>query len=256
MANATLFLHSDQFDSALADVLSIFSKVDSLTVVGFPAGTDPFKLADVTNHEVVPRKADMDHYILGAYLLDPFYQAAVAKSPTGMYRLVEIAPDEFEEGEYFRQFYQYSNLVDEIGYLLEFDGIGHLHLSAAAVWPYAKSDLRNFEMMTPWILAMLEQQWKPAMLQRKQCSEQSQQGSKLTELMEQFGGRLLTNRESEIAHLLLRGHSNKSIARKLDISPETIKVHRRNLYCKLSISTHAELFTLFINSLPLARNQN
>ncbi len=171
-----------------------------------------------------------------------------------MYRLADIAPDEFEEGEYFRQFYQQSNLVDEIGYLLKFDGIGHIHLSAAVVRPFEESDLRNFEVMTPWIMALLEQQWKPEFFQRKQRIERSQKSGNLAGLLEKFGGSMLTNRESEVAQLLLRGYSNKSIARSLEISPETIKVHRRNLYGKLEISTHAELFTLFIDSLPLARN--
>ncbi|MCY1450129.1 Bacterial regulatory protein, luxR family [compost metagenome] len=62
-----------------------------------------------------------------------------------------------------------------------------------------------------------------------------------------FGADLLTEREREIAHLLLRGHSVKSSARVLDISPETVRMHRKHLYTKLEISSQAELFSLFID---------
>ena len=60
-------------------------------------------------------------------------------------------------------------------------------------------------------------------------------------------GDCLTEREREIAHLLLRGHSVKSSARVLEISPETVRMHRKNLYTKLEISSQAELFALFID---------
>ena len=48
---------------------------------------------------------------------------------------------------------------------------------------------------------------------------------------------------------MLRGYSLKSIAQRLQNSDETIKHHRKNIYAKLDISTQAELFYLFIDSL-------
>ena len=56
----------------------------------------------------------------------------------------------------------------------------------------------------------------------------------------------LTERETQVAVLLLAGHSTKSIAARLSISPETVKVHRRNLYEKLAVSSQAEIFALFM----------
>ena len=52
-----------------------------------------------------------------------------------------------------------------------------------------------------------------------------------------------------VLNLLLRGHSIKSIAERLKNSLETIKHHRKNIYSKLDVSTQAELFHLFIDSL-------
>ena len=67
--------------------------------------------------------------------------------------------------------------------------------------------------------------------------------------LSQFGCGVLSDRELEIARLILRGFSSKAMAERLKISPDTIKVHRRHLYAKLDISSQPELFSLFIQSL-------
>lgn len=58
----------------------------------------------------------------------------------------------------------------------------------------------------------------------------------------------LTAREMEVALLLLSGCSNKEIARKLAISAETVKVHRKHMYGKLGIKSQSELFSLFLQA--------
>ena len=60
---------------------------------------------------------------------------------------------------------------------------------------------------------------------------------------------MLTHRECEIAGLILKGHSSKSIARIIEISPGTVKIHRKNIYRKLGISSQSELFSLFLGNL-------
>jgi len=69
------------------------------------------------------------------------------------------------------------------------------------------------------------------------------------ELNVKFAHGVLSERELEIARLILRGYSSKAMAQRLGISPETIKVHRRHLYAKLNISSHPELFSMFIREL-------
>ncbi|UCG08441.1 MAG: response regulator transcription factor, partial [Desulfobacterales bacterium] len=43
----------------------------------------------------------------------------------------------------------------------------------------------------------------------------------------------LSNREIDILHLLAEGLSNKEIASRLFIAPETVKTHLQNIYRKL-----------------------
>ncbi|MGL4490227.1 MAG: helix-turn-helix domain-containing protein, partial [Rhizobiaceae bacterium] len=42
-----------------------------------------------------------------------------------------------------------------------------------------------------------------------------------------------------------QGHSSESIGLQLGISTGTVKVHRRNIYRKLAITSQTQLFTLF-----------
>jgi DNA-binding CsgD family transcriptional regulator len=53
----------------------------------------------------------------------------------------------------------------------------------------------------------------------------------------------------------LRGNSSKAIAKRLSISQETVKVHRRNLYAKLGVSSQSELFSLFLQRLTQQETQ-
>ena len=46
--------------------------------------------------------------------------------------------------------------------------------------------------------------------------------------------------------MILRGHSVKSTASQMSISPETVRMHRKNLYLKLEVGSQSELFALFI----------
>ena len=61
----------------------------------------------------------------------------------------------------------------------------------------------------------------------------------LSDSLATFGSDVLTAQEQRVVQLMLRGHSSKSCARELGISPTTERVHRRNIYAKLGISSQA-----------------
>jgi LuxR family maltose regulon positive regulatory protein len=51
---------------------------------------------------------------------------------------------------------------------------------------------------------------------------------------------VLTPREISIVELIGRGHSNKEIARRLGIAPETVKAHMKNVFAKLGVEKRAQ----------------
>ena len=55
----------------------------------------------------------------------------------------------------------------------------------------------------------------------------------------------LTARETEILFLILKGRNNPFIREKLNISPNTLKFHLRNIYHKLAVNNRQELLSLF-----------
>jgi DNA-binding CsgD family transcriptional regulator len=70
--------------------------------------------------------------------------------------------------------------------------------------------------------------------------------------LEHFGTSRLSEREAEVALLILQGHSSKVIARMLGNSPDTVKVFRKRSYTKLGLAFSAELFSLFLAALCAA----
>jgi DNA-binding NarL/FixJ family response regulator len=50
----------------------------------------------------------------------------------------------------------------------------------------------------------------------------------------------LSEREREVLELIARGHSNSDIARRLVISPKTVRNHVSNVFTKLQVSDRAE----------------
>jgi two-component system nitrate/nitrite response regulator NarL len=63
----------------------------------------------------------------------------------------------------------------------------------------------------------------------------------------------LTEREREILEHLARGESNKTIARALDISHDTVKLHVRHILAKLNLSSRVEAAVFAVEARSAAR---
>ena len=79
-----------------------------------------------------------------------------------------------------------------------------------------------------------------------------QKGQDATSLLDS-----LTQREREILTHLARGESNKAIARTLDISHDTVKLHVRHILAKLNMSSRVEaaVFAVEHRVTPASRKQ-
>jgi two-component system, NarL family, nitrate/nitrite response regulator NarL len=65
----------------------------------------------------------------------------------------------------------------------------------------------------------------------------------------------LTAREKEILEFLTQGLSNKAIARSLDISHDTVKLHVRHILSKLNLTSRVEAAVLAVEHKTAKRDQ-
>jgi ATP/maltotriose-dependent transcriptional regulator MalT len=54
-----------------------------------------------------------------------------------------------------------------------------------------------------------------------------------------IGSDAITARERDVLSMIGQGHSNKRIARSLEISPETVKSHVKHIFSKLDVATRS-----------------
>ncbi len=117
--------------------------------------------------------------------------------------------------------------------------------------PFGKKHLQLLDEITPVICLLCQQHWdKPVATGQ---TTQNLRGQ-LNAALEAFGSSQLTDRETQVINLVLHGHSTKTVADKLSISMETVKLHRKHAYAKLGIGSQAELFYLFLDSLMSAQD--
>ncbi|AQQ66244.1 hypothetical protein Mag101_00190 [Microbulbifer agarilyticus] len=223
---------------------------NSSMAILYPSGSAP----EIAHHRLLANEqpsTQVDRYVEGAYLFDPFYRAAVDEEKQGLFFLREVAPDAFVHTEYFRKYYREANLGDEACYLV-FGRDGMIaSLSIGRARDLGNGRFSNQEMAVLRSLTPLVENILKKWMTSYEAVETGQEsfGKRLDSALENFGSSRLTNRECEVLHLTMRGHSIKSMAERLDASVDTVKTHRKNIYAKLDVTSQSELFYLFISAL-------
>ena len=247
LAAAMTSVGEPEFPVRLMAALRVLAPSDtpSLALV-FPAARPP---TVVYESEPVPAvRRSVDVYLEGAYVLDPCYRAGRDGRAAGFYRLRDLAPLGFRRSEYYRSYFARAGIHDEVGFIVPLAGAGFVTLSlsraAPPVFPpRARSLLRD--AAAP-VMRLAERHWSAADTSGPQAAAA---GERVERVLAEFGGEQLTSREREVLQLVLRGHSVKSAARALEVSVDTIKLHRRNVYAKLGAGSQAELLARLVAEL-------
>ena len=198
-----------------------------------------------------PYRANLDMYLDGVYQLDPFYTRFCKDSNSTAMLIRDVAPDRFNLTEYHRRYYSNIELLDEMAIFTDLrDGrFLFFSLSRRAQEPrFRRRELDTIQCKLPLLESLCRQHYGNASYSQENLTGNIEE-QRLEYALERFGEPSLTPREHEVAVCILRGHSSKSLAREIDISPETVKIHRRNIYRKLIISSQSELFAKFLNTL-------
>ncbi|WP_137111248.1 response regulator transcription factor [Rhodobacter sp. SY28-1] len=241
------------FPAALFDYLVAATEADNLVILAFPKGNAPQVLFHKASDPRVFAQIETT-YVDGAYLLDPLYELQLSEAPPGAYRLLEIAPDAFHRSRYFQEYYQQTTILDEVGFLLyPRPGVGLtlcLARDASSGRAFSARAIETCHRIAPIVTALAERHW-PDIAAPAQAGPDAL--ARMKKALERDRGILLSGRQSEVALLILRGHSTASIAQRLGLSPLTVKVFRRQIYERCGISSQAELFALMIPHLDTGR---
>jgi len=80
----------------------------------------------------------------------------------------------------------------------------------------------------------------------KLLEERGQKSARKRDAKERVGA--LSGRERDVLSGLMAGHSNKELARRLDISLRTVEMHRANMMDRLKVGNLAEALTLAVQA--------
>ena len=211
---------------------------------------------------IPPNSIGLRNYIDSTYVLNPLYKKyRVGRLSTGAYRLRDVASDYFysvkDEGKYRIA----RRDSEELGYLTEGWPPGRQELSIALEMPFGEcaeitlarkgsdgafsaDDIALITPVIPFLGAVFRRHWCRIRSTRVPSAHQAD----VEVEVDLPGANRLSPRERQVAQLQLRGHSALSISLQLNISPTTVKTHRKNLYAKLGIATQFELFSLLLKS--------
>ncbi len=241
---------SPDFPRRLADFLRTVAPYDFTVMFIYHGTARPIDLFD--DFPCKKRAVFVTEYQAGPYLLDPFYLAATKPVAAGLYRMRDLAPDRFYQGEYFRSYYVQTGLAEEIGFFI--------HTGRGAV--VVLSLMRAEKAFTTKEFAALRRAWPiveaatarhgaevAEKLDAAKGAGADTRDSQIERSFQRFGEGQLTPREREVVEYTLKGYSAESIRQVLGISSGTVRIHRRNIYAKLGINSQGELFARFIDTL-------
>jgi DNA-binding CsgD family transcriptional regulator len=238
-------LESDRFVAGLLGAVQRLVHADFVMVFGYRGADKPQMLGDTLDRE--RHGVIAEDYINGPYLLDPFYQLVEDGRREGCFRLHDIAPDRFRQSEYFRTHYKRTGIGEEVGFVFD-AGRGVTGVASVARWTstpaLARDEFELLQAIEPAIRSLCARHW--SRFTRARLVSPEPPGAQTAAAIEEFAGGVLSARERQIMTMILQGHSTQSLAHHLDISPGTVKIHRKNVYRKLNISTQAELFAAYL----------
>ncbi|MFN3825600.1 MAG: helix-turn-helix transcriptional regulator [Pseudorhodobacter sp.] len=246
LADCILRLGKPGFEAALWRFLRRMAAPDNLIVLAYRDSGPPQVLYHLTDHP--PVFAELERtYLSGAYRLDPFYDLHLQRVSAGAYRLRDVAPDAFHRSRYFIEYYDQTTLVDELTFVAyPAPGVSLnicLGRDASSGRPFTEREMETCQRLSGVIVALCESHWSGL---AQGTGPADDVAALLSGALAARHGLSLSPRQVEVALLILRGHSTMSIGLRLGLSPQTIKVFRKQLYARCQISSQAELFALML----------
>ncbi len=247
----------EQFPQRLIEALKTVIAYNQVVVICMQKECPPtFWCSEVPQQR---KEAVIDQYLRGCYLLDPWYHAYQNGLQSGPYILEDIAPDNFYNSDFYHQYYQAISVDNEAVIAVNLEAGVQIQISLGLTEKQISQQTRNtLETVSPFIISAARKHWQDIALHSDLLQSRNQIiNNHVAHVLENFGCQSLSEREREVALLMIRGYSLKAIADLLGVAMGTTKVHCKNLYKKLDINSQSELFSLFLDeiSLPYAQRE-
>jgi DNA-binding CsgD family transcriptional regulator len=240
---------AESFPQSLVNALRSITEFDFSVVFAYYRNDKPLCLFHTFSAE--KQVIFVDGYLKGPYLLDPFFKACDRQVETGLYRLRDVAPDRFYQSEYYRSYYSQTGLAEEICYtfyLLNGVAVVISLMRSGESSRFSAREFRLLDSVAPIVVSLAQRHWQDVPDKfdvDTAVNEPPQYRSLIEHKVNALFGERITPRETQVVAQVLEGHSSDSIAKNLGIAVGTVRIHRRNLYAKLQISSQQELFSIF-----------
>lgn len=240
-----------EFPKILMEILNDVTSFDSTVIYAYDGNKPPIDLFHYPDDKL--SLLSLEEYQRGAYLLDPVFHAYQRGVQDGAHHLKDLAPDHFFRSEYFRSYYGKTQIISEVVIYINMPGPGTVVISLSrekGAQPFRKKTIDRLRLIEPILREAIIRHWRnPEIVELSARPREGQFDTlpgRVQDALLDAGRTSITKRETEVISLILRGYSSISIAAMLNISIGTVKVHRKNIYAKLEISSQGELFSLFL----------
>ncbi|ACI58225.1 transcriptional regulator, LuxR family (plasmid) [Rhizobium leguminosarum bv. trifolii WSM2304] len=250
---------SDQFYPVMCEYLRECMEFDNVIVVIFVGSNVPYIAHTRHDGPDVFRLVD-EQYLSGAYLLDPVYHFHLKHGDAGLYRLADVAPDQFRSSRYYKWYYGRIGISDEITVFLPVSRNSTVTISmgkdTSSGTTFSQKSEDNLRKHKSVIMALLRTHWHTLDAPHLGIPGASSLADSLRQELKSAHGVSISTRQAEVALLILQGHSSPSMGLQLGVSTQTVKVFRKQLYRRCGISSQAELFSLLMPMLGKANIHN
>lgn len=234
------------FEEALWRMLLVLARPDNMLVLAYSDGGPALELFRRAGDARVFAQLQST-YLAGAFRLSPFYGLHLQRAEEGVYRLRDIAPDAFQRSRFYLEYFAQTTIIDELDFTVWLGPGLSLNLflgrDGQSRKTFSASEIAACRRIAPVVAELLRTHWPDPKLVAQPIEDTP---ARLAAAATQNLGIGLSPRQSQVALLILKGHSTLSIALTLQLSPQTVKVFRKQLYARCGISSQGELFSLML----------
>lgn len=239
--------------SALGKVVR-FSNSDLVIVECDPREEAPPTLVGVYCNEGPYAAVIRERYLPYGYQLCPEIAAVRRGWTNGIYSMAELGTDGFLEPACYDAYY---GLLEVRNFYDLFAELGDGRVAGWSVGrhrddpDFTPADDRLLRSLAPLLIGLVTRHCQLAFPPRPRLALDTPLAlpKEIAAALSKVATEPLTERELEVALLLVRGLSTKAVSRLLSITPMTEAVHRKSIYRKLRMASQVELVSYCLHTL-------